>query len=99
YTWLGACWLYWRCEGGLQRRSGRQAKALGAVTLVLLAVLVAWTTVLNTQYAHRLSEPLVWLPGGSLVIALLVGFILGFRSPRQYLPLFTALGVFVLAFV
>ena len=99
YTWLGACWLYWRCEGGLQRRSGRQAKALGAVTLVLLAVLVAWTTVLNTQYAHRLSEPLVWLPGGSLVIALLFGFILGFRSPRQYLPLFTALGVFVLAFV
>jgi cytochrome d ubiquinol oxidase subunit II len=99
YAWLGACWLYWRTEGELQRRSGRQAKALGAVTLVLLAVLVVWTMALSTQYAHRLSEPLVWLPGGSLVIALLIGFILGFRSPRQHLPLFAALGGFVLAFV
>jgi cytochrome bd-type quinol oxidase subunit 2 len=99
YTWLGACWLYWRTEEELQRRSGLQAKALGAATLVLLAVLVVWTMALNTQYAHRLSEPLVWLPGGSLVIALLIGFIQGFRSSRQYLPLFAALGGFVLAFV
>ncbi|SEP61926.1 Cytochrome bd terminal oxidase subunit I [Pseudomonas soli] len=28
YSWLGACWLYWRCEGPLQRRAASQAKLL-----------------------------------------------------------------------
>ncbi|VEF11944.1 cytochrome D oxidase subunit B [Pseudomonas fluorescens] len=98
YTWLGACWLYWRTEQELQWRSALQARALGFVTLVLLAVLVAWTMALNTQYANRLSEPLVWFSGGSLLVVLLIGFILGFKSRRQYLPLFAALGVFILAF-
>ncbi|VVO20470.1 cytochrome d ubiquinol oxidase subunit II [Pseudomonas fluorescens] len=98
YTWLGACWLYWRTEEELQRRSGRQARVLAIVTLMLLAVLVAWTTTLDTQYAHRLSDHLIWLPAAALLTALLISFILGFRSRRQYLPLFAALGVFVLAF-
>ncbi|MBK5395300.1 cytochrome d ubiquinol oxidase subunit II [Pseudomonas sp. TH39(2020)] len=98
YTWLGACWLYWRTVEDLQRRSGRQARALAIVTLVLLAVLVVWTATLDTQYAHRLSNRLVWLPAATLLIALLIGFILGLRSRRQYLPLFAVLGIFVLAF-
>ncbi|TPG77990.1 cytochrome d ubiquinol oxidase subunit II [Pseudomonas mandelii] len=98
YTWLGACWLYWRTVEDLQRRSGRQARVLAIVTLVLLAVLVIWTATLDTQYAYRLSNLLVWLPAATLLIALLIGFILGFRSRRQYLPLFAALGIFVLAF-
>lgn len=98
YTWLGACWLYWRTEGELQRRSSHQARALAIVTLVLLAVLVAWTTTLDTRYAHRLSDRLVWQPAATLLIALLIGFTLGFRSRRHYLPLFAALGIFILAF-
>lgn len=98
YTWLGACWLYWRTEQALQRRSALQARALGSVVLLLLAVLVAWTTSLNAQYAHRLLQPQVWLTGGPLLIALMAVFMLGFRSRRQYLPLFAALGVFILAF-
>jgi len=98
YTWLGACWLYWRTEDDLQQRSRCQAKALAIVTLVLLPVLVAWTATLDTRYAQRLSDRLVWLPAVTLLIALLSGFILGFRSRRQYLPLFAALGVFILAF-
>jgi cytochrome d ubiquinol oxidase subunit II len=98
YTWLGACWLYWRTEEDLQRRSGRQARALAIVTLALLAALVVWTMTLDTQYAHRLLDPFIWMPASTLVIALLIGFILGFRSRREYLPLFAALGIFVLAF-
>ncbi|MEO8645514.1 cytochrome d ubiquinol oxidase subunit II [Pseudomonas sp.] len=98
YTWLGACWLYWRTEEDLQRRSSRQARALAIVTLALLAVLVVWTMTLDTQYAHRLLDPFIWMPASTLVIALLIGFILGFRSRREYLPLFAALGIFVLAF-
>ncbi|TFB41052.1 cytochrome d ubiquinol oxidase subunit II [Pseudomonas sp. F01002] len=98
YTWLGACWLYWRTEEELQQRSGRQARALAIVTLGLLAVLVTWTTTLDTRYAHRLLDPLLWLPASTMLIALLIGFVLGFRSRREYLPLFAALGIFVLAF-
>jgi cytochrome d ubiquinol oxidase subunit II len=98
YTWLGACWLYWRTEGELQQRSGRQASSLAIVTLLLLAVLVVWTTTLDTRYAYRLFDRLVWLPAATVLIALLIGFILGFQSRREYLPLFAALGVFVLAF-
>ncbi|MGF6457887.1 cytochrome d ubiquinol oxidase subunit II [Pseudomonas frederiksbergensis] len=98
YTWLGACWLYWRTEAELQWRSALQARALALITIVLLLVLVVWTATLDTRYAQRLSDRLVWLPTATLLIALLIGFTLGFRSRRQYLPLFAALGIFVLAF-
>ncbi|MFJ3367981.1 cytochrome d ubiquinol oxidase subunit II [Pseudomonas sp. NPDC086251] len=98
YMWLGACWLYWRTVDDLQRRSGREAKVLAIVTLVLLAVLVVWTATLDARYAHRLSNRLVWLPVAILITALLISFTLGFRSRRHYLPLFAALGIFVLAF-
>jgi cytochrome d ubiquinol oxidase subunit II len=99
YTWLGACWLYWRTVGELHLRSSLQAKILAAVTVVLLIVLVAWTATLDTRYAQRLSDRLVWMPAMTLLVALLVAFALGFRSRRHFLPLFCALGVFILAFV
>ncbi|RKS27440.1 cytochrome bd-I ubiquinol oxidase subunit 2 apoprotein [Pseudomonas sp. WPR_5_2] len=98
YTWLGACWLYWRTVGELQRRSGFQAKALAIVTVALLIVLVVWTSTLDARYAQRLSDWRVWMPAMSLLVALLAGFALGFRSRWHALPLFAALGVFVLAF-
>jgi cytochrome d ubiquinol oxidase subunit II len=98
YTWLGACWLYWRTVGELQRRSRLQAKMLATVTVVLLSVLVAWTATLDIRYARRLSDPLVLMPAMTLLIALLLGFAMGFRSRRHFLPLFCALGVFILAF-
>lgn len=98
YTWLGACWLYWRTEDELQRRSALQAKVLALVTVLLLIVLVAWTATLDTRYAQRLTDWRVWMPAVTLLIALLIGFVLGFRSRLHALPLFAALGVFVLAF-
>ncbi|QJI45439.1 cytochrome d ubiquinol oxidase subunit II [Pseudomonas sp. ADAK2] len=98
YMWLGACWLYWRTVDDLQRRSGRQARALVIVTMMLLAVLVIWTARLDAQYAQRLSNRLIWLPAAILLTAVLVSFALGFRSRRHYLPLFAALGIFILAF-
>ncbi|SDO95436.1 cytochrome bd-I ubiquinol oxidase subunit 2 apoprotein [Pseudomonas arsenicoxydans] len=98
YTWLGACWLYWRTVGELQRRSALQAKILGLVTVALLIVLVAWTATLDTRYAQRLAQWRVWMPAVILLMTLLIGFALGFRSRRQSLPLIGALGVFVLAF-
>lgn len=98
YTWLGACWLYWRTEDELQRRSAFQAKALAWATVLLLIVLVAWTATLDVRYAQRLADWRVWMPAMTLLVALLIGFVLGFRSRLHALPLFAALGVFVLAF-
>jgi cytochrome d ubiquinol oxidase subunit II len=98
YTWLGACWLYWRTEEELQQRSARQAKVLASVTVGLLIVLVAWTATLDSRYLHRLSDPLVWLPAAVFFMAMLISFILGFRSRQHYLPLFAALGIIVVAF-
>jgi cytochrome bd-type quinol oxidase subunit 2 len=98
YTWLGACWLYWRTEDALQQRSGRQARTLAIVTLALLSVLVVWTMTLDTRYAQRLSGPVVWMPASIALMTLVVSFFLGFRSRREFLPLVAALGVFVLAF-
>lgn len=98
YTWLGACWLYWRTEDDLQRRSAFQAKALAWATVLLLIVLVAWTATLDVRYAQRLADWRVWMPAVTLLVALLIGFVLGFRSRLHALPLFAALGVFVLAF-
>lgn len=98
YTWLGACWLYWRTEDELQRRSAFQAKALAWATVLLLIVLVAWTATLDVRYAQRLADWRVWMPAVTLLVTLLIGFVLGFRSRLHALPLFAALGVFVLAF-
>lgn len=98
YTWLGVCWLYWRTSGDLQQRSIRLARVLGFVTAALLVALVAWTAALDTRYANRLGEPIVWLPASLLFIALLTGFSVGFKRRHQYFPLFAALAIFVLAF-
>lgn len=67
YMWLGACWLYWRTVDDLQRRSGRQARALAIVTMMLLADLVIWTARLDAQYTQRLSNRLIWLPAAMSV--------------------------------
>lgn len=98
YTWLGACWLYWRTEDQLQQRSRSQAKVLAVATVVLLALLVVWTMTLDARYAQRLSDPVIWLPAVLAFAALCIGFITGFRSRRDYLPLFCALGIFIEAF-
>ncbi|WP_423204017.1 cytochrome d ubiquinol oxidase subunit II [Pseudomonas kribbensis] len=98
YTWLGAGWLYWRCEGELQILARRQAKWLAMLTVVLLIVLVVWTSTLHGHYAQRLGNPLVWLPTMATLTLLLAGFRAAFATRRDYLPLFATLGIFVLAF-
>ncbi|MBV4474741.1 MULTISPECIES: cytochrome d ubiquinol oxidase subunit II [Pseudomonas] len=98
YAWLGACWLYWRTVDELQQHATRQARVLALVTVGLLIVLVVWTTTLHGQYARRFASPMIGLPAGLALVGLLAGFIWGFRSRFHGMPLFAALGVFVLAF-
>ena len=98
YAWQGTCWLSWRTVDDLQWRSARQAKWLALVTVTLLLILVGWTSTLQGQYLQRLSDVRVWLTSVVLLGTLLVVFHLGFRSRFNGLPLFAALGVFILAF-
>ncbi|HKS12198.1 MAG TPA: cytochrome d ubiquinol oxidase subunit II [Pseudomonas sp.] len=98
YLWLGACWLYWRTEGELHRRSARQAKGLAVVAMTLLAGVLGWSLTLDERYVQHLSHPWIAGPAAVAVLALLTGFWLAFRSARHCLPLFAALGVVVVAF-
>lgn len=98
YVWLGTCWLYWRTLDELQRHSARQARVLALVVAALLLVLIAWTATLQPQYARRLADIRLWLPAGLIVSALGWVFSKGFHSRFDFIPLFAALGVFVLAF-
>ncbi|VVO04468.1 hypothetical protein PS914_04526 [Pseudomonas fluorescens] len=50
-------------------------RCFATVTVVLLGVLVAWTATLDTRYAQRLSNPLVWMPAMTLLVALLIELI------------------------
>ncbi|MBC3269942.1 cytochrome d ubiquinol oxidase subunit II [Pseudomonas sp. SWRI81] len=98
YVWLGTCWLYWRTLDELQRRAARQARGLALVIVVLLLVLIAWTATLQPQYARRLMDVRLGLPAGLLLGVLAAVFARGFRRRVDCVPLFAALGVFVLAF-
>lgn len=98
YVWLGTCWLYWRTLDELQQHSARQARVLSLVVVALLLVLIAWTAMLQPQYARRLADIRLWLPAGLIVSALGWVFSKGFRGRFDCVPLFAALGVFVLAF-
>jgi cytochrome d ubiquinol oxidase subunit II len=99
YLWLGACWLYWRTGDELHAKARAQAKALSAVTISLLAILVICTSTLNSQYAARLSNLAVMIPASLLILSLLILFFIGLRTRFHFLPLFCALGVFVIGFM
>ncbi|SFB15395.1 cytochrome bd-I ubiquinol oxidase subunit 2 apoprotein [Pseudomonas sp. NFIX10] len=99
YLWLGACWLYWRTEDELQSKVRAQAKALSCLTIVLLMILVGWTSTLASQYATRLATPEILIPASVSMLTLTMLFFAGFRTQFHYLPLFCAIGVFVIGFV
>lgn len=98
YVWLGTCWLYWRTLDELQQHSARKARVLALVVVALLLVLIAWTATLQPQYARRLADIRLWLPAGLIVSALGWVFSKGFHCRFDFIPLFAALGIFVLAF-
>ena len=98
YLWLGACWLYWRTEGDLHRRSARQAKCLAVLAMALLAGVLAWSLGFDERYVQRLAQPWVLGPAALAMLALLAGFYMAFGRSRHCVPLFLALGVVVVAF-
>lgn len=98
YAWLGACWLYWRTESALQQTARTQAKILSTVTLVLMFILLIWTSTLNPSYAQRLASPVVTYSTAGVGLTAFVAFWMSFRARYDVLPLICALSLFVLGF-
>ena len=101
YALLGACWLVWRTEGGLQRRCRRYAGTLGAATLGLIVVVSLWTPMLNPAFAARwFGWPGILLasPVPLLLVVLARLFWRGLARRRDRAPFLCALGWFVLGY-
>ncbi|MCQ8241736.1 cytochrome d ubiquinol oxidase subunit II [Rhizosaccharibacter radicis] len=101
YGLLGACWLVWRTEGDLQRRSRRHASVLGALMLAMIVVVSLWTPQLHLHYLrHWLVWPRVLIvsPVPVLVAALAILFFWSLKRDHHLTPLLCALGWFFLSF-
>jgi cytochrome d ubiquinol oxidase subunit II len=102
YALLGATWLIWRTEGGLQDRCRGYARGLGAATLALIGVVSLWTPMLNPLFQAR------WFgwPGIAMTspVPLLLAFLAwrfwrGLEHREEVSPFLCALGWFALCFV
>ena len=97
YALLGACWLNWKTEGGLQSQVVRYARRLGIALLVMIGAISLATLTLEPQYYTRwLSFPGV-LATAQVPLATLIVTVLFYRSlglGKHAQPFFWALGLF-----
>jgi cytochrome bd ubiquinol oxidase subunit II len=102
YALLGACWLNWKTEGGLQRQVVTYAGRLGVALLVVIGVVSAATLTLEPQYYTRwLSYPGV-LATAQIPLATVIITFLFYRSlsrQKDAQPFLYALGLFGLCLV
>ena len=102
YALLGACWLIYRTEHGLQDRAFALAKSAGLVTLVAVVAVSAATPFLYHDYFSRWFER----PGIFFVapVPILVGvtgllFVRALAARKELQPFLLALGLFALSFI
>lgn len=102
YALLGATWLIWKTENHVQRRAYDIAFLAGPSTLVLIAVVSAWTPLLNEIYWQRwFSWPALAFTAPVPLAVLAAGAILlkGLNERRELSPFLAALALFVLCFI
>lgn len=101
YALLGASWLVIRLEGDLQARMRRLQLPLGAIVVLLIA-LVSFGTVLENEAIRER-----WFAAGTIVFlwiipmvtaALAVAFVLSVRARWEVTPFLLALGLFGASF-
>lgn len=102
YALLGACWLIYRTEHGLQDRAFALAKVTGIATLAAVVAVSLATPFLNHDYFTR------WFEAPGLYMAapvpILVGitallFIRALRNRAEVQPFLLALTLFLLSFI
>jgi cytochrome bd ubiquinol oxidase subunit II len=102
YALLGATWLIWKTENHVQRRAYDIAFWVAPATLLLIAVVSAWTPFLNAVYQQRwFGWPQILLAIPVPLLVLLTAFILlkGLTERREASPFLASLSLFVLCFV
>ena len=103
YTLLGAAFVVMKTEGEMAERLRRLLLPLGAATVACCAVVSLWTPFISEAvYARWFSWPNIayFAPVPLLVTVLAVVFVNGVRrGTNDYLPFFSALGLFIISFV
>lgn len=102
YALLGACWLIYRTEHGLQDRAFSLARTTGAMTLVAIVAVSLATPFLSHDYFSRWFEaPGLYLsaPVPILIGATGVLFVRALRQRSEFQPFLLALLLFLLSFV
>ena len=93
YALLGACWLVWRTEGGLQALNRRYAEYLAVAALAMIAAVSAWTPFLNERFAQRWFHwPGILLTSPVPLLVVAFGWLLrkGLRDGHHLTPLLCA---------
>jgi len=102
YGLLGAAWLVWKSEGSMQARARRLAGALGAATLIAIALVSAATPFLEQEYRQRwFSYPnIVFVAVVPILVAVVAfRFFDALRKGAERAPFFLALALFGLGFL
>jgi cytochrome d ubiquinol oxidase subunit II len=101
YALLGATWLIWRTEGGLQRRMRRYAEGLGVLVLLFIGAVSLWSPFLNPVFYHRWFDwpgIAITAPVPVLMAVLAWRFYVGIVNEHHKTPFFCACGWFILCF-
>ncbi|KIN60677.1 Cytochrome d ubiquinol oxidase, subunit II [Sulfitobacter noctilucae] len=102
YALLGATWIIFKTEGGLQALMQRHARSLGIATLGFIGVVSLLTPFQDIEYFNRwFAMPGVFfsviMPGAMLLTAWLL--FTGLRDGKDAQPFLASLTLFVLCFV
>ena len=99
YALLGACWMIWKLEGGVQDHARRLALWSGVATLVLMAAVSLYNLALLDQYRERwLTMPNLLFASQVPLLTAIVAFALfyGLRKGWELAPFLLSLGLFLL---
>lgn len=102
YALIGACWLVMKTTDEVERKARRRARPLLLATLAFIAVVSVWTPLEYPRIAERwFAWPnLIYLAPVPLLTALLaLACWRGLRGAHPSISFYSAVGLFVLAFV
>lgn len=102
YALLGATWLIYKTEGGVQGEAYRFARITGVGTLALIGAVSLWTPFLDPEFMARwLGWPqvLYTAPVPLMVAAAAFGLFRSLARRQELAPFLAALALFILSYI
>ncbi len=99
YALLGACWLYWRLDGGVQDKARRLARRAALATIVLMGAVSLYNVALRPEYAERwLTAPELYylLPLPILTGVVAIWLLRSLSKGGEATPFWLSLALFLL---